>query len=118
ITGPGTHRKLIGNGHDGLIFQKRTQGFPKRPSPVGLPWIDQIESASISKQLFGNLLIKLKIQGNPKTTITRLDALVNRSGLRTSFGTYIVEDIRSIETSGGQFEAQSQRKVSILMLFQ
>src|SRR5690606_4056094 len=97
ITGPRTYRKLIGNGHDGLIFKEGAQRFTKGPCPIGLPWVDQIEPSTVRKQFFGHLLIKLEIQRNAKPTVPRLDALIDGPCLRASFGAHIVEYIGSIE---------------------
>src|SRR5690606_26010161 len=76
-----------------------------------------IESTSVGKYPIGQLLVELKVQGDPESPITGLDALVDGSDLGTALRPHIVEYIGGIEVSSGQFDAQSQGQVPIGMAF-
>src|SRR5690606_11051336 len=107
ITGPGAQGELVGHGRDGLIGQIFAQGFPKGPYPIGLPGVDQIEPTAVSKEFIGQFLVELEVQGEPKSAVTRLNALVHRPDLRASLGSYIIEYIRGVEVPRGQFDPQA-----------
>src|SRR5690606_30068842 len=69
---PGPQGKLVGNRRDGLVGKKRAQGFPESPYAIDFPRVDQIESTAVGKYPIGQLLIELKVKGDPESPITGL----------------------------------------------